>query len=570
MPLDAYRTADGGARQGPADLWCTYAAVRTLTWLGAAPADPEATAAFLRGRQNADGAFAWQKGLPSDVWATYYCTQALSDLGGEIPRRGELADWLARTQHPTGGFAMTPGQRPDVWATYYATRLWDEILRRPVPGPRALRRWLAGLQREDGALGWYPGAPDSDVRACYYGALAWRAAFADRAVPWRRTDLLGWLGERQRPDGGYVFDTASTASCLWATFRAVRALDALGARPARAADCARWISARQTATASFTRWEGYPDPDVWAAFSAVGAAQTLGHPLPDAAPVLAFLKECELPEGGFTYRRVEAAGDSLATSALLLVDAAAGGADTPRARERARWLHAAHLPYEGGVMYMPGRGAEIRCTLWAVGALAAAGRPALDGDRIAAWLRRLQNRDGGFGYWHGRASDMVATVSALEILAGLGRRPQEVLDATRLADFVEACRGAGGYGQVPGAAPTCAATAQALRARHLLGERDEARRLAADTLPGYASRLGGYTAGRRGVPDLVSTYQAVLTRQVLELPVDTADLGRLLDRLRPDGEGYAWSPLGRRSGGPLATALGTLLNGPDPLVPLNL
>ncbi|MFF3377450.1 prenyltransferase/squalene oxidase repeat-containing protein [Streptomyces sp. NPDC002680] len=575
LPFSELRTSDGGARQGTADLWCTYAAVRTLTWLGEKPADPEKTVRFLSAAQNSDGGFAWQKGLTSDVWATYYSTQALSDLGAEIPHLAELKEWIGTTRDSSGGFAMTPGQRPDVWATYYATRTYAEILGTGIPRPDDLKSWLGSLQRTDGGLGWYPGAGESDVRACYYAATAWRASFGDEPRPWAHPALVGWLDERQTPAGGFVFDESAKADDLWATFRAVRALAALGERPDREADCVDWVISRQPAAGSFTRWDDYPDADVWAAFSAVGALQTLGRTPRDTAAVVAFLQECELPEGGFTYRRAGDAGDSLATAALLLTGTAnGGGADRnlDTLDGLARWLHAAHLPYEGGVMYMPGRGAEVRCTLWAVSALAAARREQLDADRLVAWLRLLQNTDGGFGYWHGRASDMVATVSALDILAALGR-PADELDTAALRSFADSCRTDTGYRYSPGAAVTAASTAQALRLLHLLDDgrdTDGLRTIAGRLLSPYASRLGGYASQSRGIPDLVSTYQVVLTLQALELPLDGPELSRFLARVRLPDDTFAWSPLGRRGGGPLAGALGTLLTHSSRLPAINL
>ncbi|MET8946174.1 prenyltransferase/squalene oxidase repeat-containing protein [Streptomyces sp. NPDC004542] len=572
MLFDALRTSDGGARQGGADLWCTYAAVRTLTWLGEKPTDPEGTARFLLSAQNSDGGYAWQKGLASDVWATYYCTQALTDLGTGIPSRPELEQWLATARDASGGFAMTPGQRADVWATYYAARTYAEILGTDIPQRDELRSWLAGLQRPDGGLGWYPGSTDSDVRACYYAATAWRAGFGDAPPPWDLPALVGWLNGRQTPTGGFVFHESAHADDLWATFRGVRALAALGTSPGREADCVDWITARQSPGGSFTRWDDYPDADVWAAFSAVGALQTLGRGPRDSGAVVAFLKECELPEGGFTYRPVSSAGDSLATSALLLAQSATG-VDEP-SEAPAHWLHAAHLPYEDGVMYMPGRGAEVRCTLWAVSALATADQKQLDAERLVSWLRQLQNSDGGFGYWHGRASDMVATVSAVDILAGLGRRTDE-LDASALRAFLDSCRAETGYRYSPGAAVTASTTAQGLRLLHRLngttgGTAEDPRKAADLLLSPYASRLGGYGATSRSVPDLVSTYQVVLTQQTLGLAVDQPALDRFLDRVRLADGGYAWSPLGNRSGGPLATALGTLLVRDTPLPALNL
>jgi hypothetical protein len=73
-----------------------------------------------------------------------------------------------------------------------------------------------------------------------------------------------------------------------------------------------------------------------------------------------------------------------------------------------------------------------------------------------------------------------------------------------------------------------------------------------------ASPLGGFGAAQRALPDLMTTYQVVLTQQALELPVDLAALRRFLDRLRA-GPGFAWSPISRQPAGPLAACLGAEL-----------
>src|SRR5438876_775861 len=95
-----YLTDDGGASQGRADLWCTYAAVRALAWLDAKPRDIAACRQFLLDCQNANGGFGWQRGMQSDVWATYYCTQALAHLGVEVPRAAELSFWMESLATP--------------------------------------------------------------------------------------------------------------------------------------------------------------------------------------------------------------------------------------------------------------------------------------------------------------------------------------------------------------------------------------------------------------------------------------------------------------------------------------
>jgi hypothetical protein len=551
-PAPVLPTSDGGARQPDADLWCSYAAVRALTWLGGRPADPASVAEFLLSRQNADGGFSWQRGLRSDVWATYYCAQALRDLGYDVPDLDRLAGWLDGLRTADGGFAMTAGQSADIWATYYATRLYAEVLGRPVPDLDRLAGWLARTQHDGAGLSWAPGSTQVDVRACYYGALAWRAAAGDRPAPWDVAALVAWLQDRQDAAGGFAF-TPGAAPCAWAAFRALHALRALGAAPRDPAAAAGWLNDRRLPDGGYERWPGYAQADVWACFCVAGALAALDlAPDPAAAQAAVdFVRSCQLPGSGFTYRHPAAAGDSLATAAALLLE--------PHSQSRGdqvAWLRRAQTPYEGGVMYMPGRGAEVRCTLWAAEALGRAGT-GLDPDRLRDWLTSLQNPDGGVGYWVGRGSDLVSTASAVEIAVAAGLIAGDALDAEAAARFLDACRAGDGYGPTPGADPTLPATAQAARALDALGH--SARALAvARSIPRWASRLGGYSATPRAVPDLLSTYQAILTLQVFGLPWEADPLRQLLRKLRVD-DGCAWSPLSRRSGGPLATCLGRLL-----------
>lgn len=421
--LKSYVTRDGGACQQVADLWCTYAATRALAWLNAQPRDVQSCKNFMLNCQNADGGFAWQRGMRSDIWATYYCTQTLTHLGCDIPQKPQLKEWLTSLLTVEGGFAMTPGQAPDIWATYYAVRTFYEILQQPLESPESVYRWLSATQQPSGGLGWNAQLCVADVRAGYYGATAWGimgATWLD--IPgWDQLALCQWIQDRQSLAGGFVFQETSSIPCLWATFRAVQSLHALGSEPINRANCIEWILKQKKSGSGFTRWEEYPVVDVWACFSAIGALNTLGYQwLPiQREEVVNFLQSCQLPGSGFTYREPDCASDALATAALTIsyqiTEGAHQEADPPQ-QARIQWLRNAQMPFEDGVMYMPGRGAEVRCTLWALSALRAAQQPQLNKEQLLKWFREIQNPDGGFGYWHGRGSDILATVSVLECL----------------------------------------------------------------------------------------------------------------------------------------------------------
>jgi hypothetical protein len=532
----------GGAVLGEPDLWCTYAAVRTLAWLGrtAHVTDAEATARYLAGRRNADGGYAWSVGMPSDAWATFYCTQALADLGRPAPGLDGTAAWLATTW--TGAaYAMTPGQAPDVWATHFSTRGVTGLCGTDVPDRPRLLEWLGGLQTDDGGLAWTPDHPAADVRACHYGAAAWQAL--DTAPPWDVPGLIAWIQDRQDPEGGFRFSADADTPCLWATYRAVAALRALGARPARPVE--PWIRAQRGPGGAFVRWPGYQVEDVWAAFCAVGALVGVGADVSDLADdVVRRIAELACPGGGYTYRDPDSAADALTTAAAVL------GADPgdPTAEDHVRWLESCQLPNEAGLMYMPGRGAEIRCTLWGLAA-GAFGDPRRHPDErrdMLAWVRSLQNPDGGFGFWEGRGSEPLSTAAATAVVALLGADVRRVLDAPALRSYAA---GVDAGRLRPGL--------QALRIRHALGEADPAA--LALLLDRHRVKGGGWANDGNRMPDLLSTYEAVATADLYGTGIDTAHLRRFTDRVRT-GHGTAWTPLAPEGGGPLADALGTLLH----------
>ncbi|MWA15057.1 prenyltransferase/squalene oxidase repeat-containing protein [Streptomyces sp. BA2] len=552
-----------GVVSGDSDLWCTYAAVRTLTWLGRVDdlPSPETVTGFLSSRQNSDGGFAWSAGMSSDAWATYYCTQAMADLpgGGRDPVGGAGSAWVWSAAHADGGFAMTPGQASDVWATYYAVRTLVEIFgERP---PEALFDWLSALQAKDGGLAWSPAhAKDgtSDVRACYYALTAWSTATGGQGpLPWSRERLTSWLKDRQSEAGGFTFQAGDDTDCLWATFRATSALSRLGETPRDPEACVAWIRARLTPGGSFTRWPGYPVPDVWAAFCGVGALRELGAGAEDFEDIADRVVETVLSfrtgQGGFTYRAPELASDVLTTSAHLI----AGHFSDTGERDALRWTESCMLPNEDGIMYMPGRGSEVRCTLWALSAGAFRDDTAARG-RIADWLAgSIQNPDGGFGYWEGRASDMVSTCAAAEILHRTGG--ESVAAHLRdIAGYVATCETAPGqYANVPGGRPTLRATLQALRALNRAVGTDGAP--ACDALALHRVRGGGFANEGNRVPDLLSTYEAVLAGDEFGLAWDAGHLTKFLDSVRTADGGFAWTPLMAASGGPLADCLGRRL-----------
>lgn len=549
--------AGPGRGTGEADLWCTYAAVRTLHWLdrGSAVESPERTVRYLGSRRNSDGGYAWIRGMASDAWATFYCTQALRDLGAVIESTDATADWLRGTW--TGrAYGMQPGQHADVWATHFSVRTQVQVCGRHVPDPAALHSWLGDLQGADGGLCWAPehaaAGRRSDVRACYYGVVAWAESGLDGPPPWDLDRLVGWIRGMQDDDGGFRLHEGAPTPCLWATYRASGALRVLGVGPEDTDGCVAWIHARRRSRSAFVRWPDYDQEDVWASFCAIGSLRACDASVEEVSDaVVDRVREFACDAGGYTYVPPERAGDALSTASAVLI-----APDDPAAPQLREWLEGCRLPNEDGVMYMPGRGSEVRCTLWALVAGAFAGNPQTRAE-IASWIGDLQNPDGGVGYWEGRGSDLVSTVSALETLRLVAATPAKILDIQRLREFVDSCRAGDGHGNVPGGPARLRSGLHAQRILDLLGD-DRAAGTAA-LLARHEVRGGGFADVGHRIPDLLSTYEAAATAARLRLPVDRGRLRVFADRVVGPA-GTSWSPLAPDDGGPLASCLGTLLN----------
>lgn len=548
-------TQGHGLGNGQPDLWCTYAAIRSLAWVERLDSvDTPALHSYIQSRRNRDGGFAWSKGMPSDAWATFYCTETLKDLGIAIDHGDQTADWL-QTLFDGDAYAMCPGQTADVWATHYAVRTLIEVCQGQVADAPALYAWLEGLQCSNGGLSWSADFAQrnlADTRACFYGVMAARV-LAQQGLPaprWDLPQLIAWLQAQQVESGGFRFSEAAEQPCLWATYRATASLAALHAQPLARHACIAWIDALRRPSGAFVRWQGYDGEDVWAAFCAVGSLKALGEPVAHLADDIArFIATLALPQGGYTYRQVDSAADVLTTAAAVL------GEQLSAAQRAAalHWIEGCQMPNEPGLMYMPGRGAEVRCTNWGLAAGAFAGQPAAR-KAVGHWLASLQNPDGGFGFWEGRGSDLVSTASAVAILQQLGNNAG--VDLVALEAFVASCAQQGGHAAYPRGQASLRASLQALICLHHVGW--DVREQANELLVAHKVRQGGFANLGQRIPDLLSTYQAVAFGAAQGLPVDRVHLQFFLDKVR-SGQGHAWSPLYLEGHDALSDCLGRLL-----------
>jgi len=126
------------------------------------------------------------------------------------------------------------------------------------------------------------------------------------------------------------------------------------------------------------------------------------------------------PSDALLARLNAAKTPTMNTTAWKLLALAQAGRPLPR--DRVRFL-LAHQAKSGGWSWAVGVAPDSNDTAAVVQALRAAnvgGRPVT---RALAYLRRLQNRDGGFGLAPGRGSDAQSTAWAIQAFLAAGKRP---------------------------------------------------------------------------------------------------------------------------------------------------
>jgi hypothetical protein len=214
--------------------------------------------AFVRSRLNADGGFAGRDGR-SDLYYTAFALDALAAGGAaELPssvavfvraiedvadldlahlaclvrcwdRLGLLADptlahgvaavrgRLFRYRTPSDGFSMVAGAAvPSVAGAFFALAICGGI---GLPPPATIGASLAALRTADGAYANVPGMAAGTVPATA-GAQLVRGRSGLPLEP----EVLDWLRQQHRPDGGFPAAPSSPAADLLSTSTALYAL----------------------------------------------------------------------------------------------------------------------------------------------------------------------------------------------------------------------------------------------------------------------------------------------------------------------------------------------------------
>lgn len=234
---------------------------------------------------------------------------------------------------------------------------------------------------------------------------------------------VSYVQSQQREDGGFG-DAQLTA---WATLGLVaagadtgRAAQYLaGQEPASQTDAALLALARAAAGDRpgdlLPRLRSYrPGKQVNATIWTILALRQLGEPAPPA--LVRALRSAQRPSGGWSWF-ARGAADSNDTAAALQALRAAGVRGRPIDRGVAFLRR--HQNRDGGFEISQGRGSDAQSTAWAIQGLLAAGR--VPGARAFRYLARMRRPDGSYRY-NARYVTTPLWVTA-QVLPALARKP---------------------------------------------------------------------------------------------------------------------------------------------------
>ena len=356
----------------------------------------------------------------------------------------------------------SPGSAPEVSNTKPAGQP-------ELSGEHPTVSWILACRVRGQGFGEFPG--DSAFVSRTGMALDALAEMGELAKLTNRAEIVGWLQGMQQSDGGFIehpdfFNGKNmpwgTQSALQPTYWAVKALNMLGAEPLDPDAAVKFIAARRRDTGSYDAYEmgwGGTRDATYSTFWAVGALKILGSPVPDSTKVIEFLQSMQDTwenRGGFcldldNWRYSSAPGTQFAVKALDVL-----GAEPKRPAAVKEYLLTGYgQEADGG--FEIGHGDNwnnydhyslTQDTYGAVLVMQLLGMPLSDSDSsraprpksdCIAWLKSIQNRDGGFarvGVTEQTPvvspSEMRATWQAVKALALLGAdipRPAESVAA---------------------------------------------------------------------------------------------------------------------------------------------
>ncbi|HEY6781436.1 MAG TPA: prenyltransferase/squalene oxidase repeat-containing protein [Thermoleophilaceae bacterium] len=154
----------------------SYTAFGVLALRAARQSLDAATIKWLLGSQNEDGGFGVVRGATSDADMTGVVLEALATVGRSAsPVAGRAVSYLTGSQNGDGGFAQRVGYESNAQSSAYAVQ---GLVAVGADGPAVTRanRYLAGLQRTNGSIGYSASSSQTPVWVTAQALMALKKA----------------------------------------------------------------------------------------------------------------------------------------------------------------------------------------------------------------------------------------------------------------------------------------------------------------------------------------------------------------------------------------------------------
>ncbi len=226
--------------------------------------------------------------------------------------------------------------------------------------------------------------------------------------------LTGWAVLGLRSVRAWPTDSAGAADYLAGSSDA--AVTDLELRIVALASMNRLVGTLATRLAGKTRPNGRIGPTVNSTFWGVIALRAAGRKVP--AKTIRFIKARQAKSGGWSWYAGGQA-DSNDTAAAIQALRAAGVSKNSTTIKRALAFLRRLQNSDGGFELTPNRGSDAPSTAWAIQAFVSAGRK--PGKPAFRYLQRLQRSNGSYRYNRQYATSPVWTTA--QVVAALARRP---------------------------------------------------------------------------------------------------------------------------------------------------
>ena len=307
----------------------------------------------------------------------------------------------------------------------------------------------------------------------YY--LARRDRWPDRPTPPKVPPGSGatitWLQSCQNPEGGFGL-APGIPSDMDSTFRAVDALEILGAGPLRARPCTDWILSCRNTDGGYAGEPGWHSNVAWTWF-AVAVLSGLDAKPPEPQKTIDWLNSAANDDGGngsspITGRLAyHAAWHSSCEYTAYKAQALQCLQAEPKARSKMIAFLQSLQTKESGFRCRSG-GPTSGYTMDALDGLTALAATPLDANACARWLNSLRRADGGYGWPNSNRSSLRSTAHSILSLSRLDRLPDIDQCETTVRCVLTCQSKQGGFGHRPGHTPTVTSTWHAIRAMSAL------------------------------------------------------------------------------------------------------